>query len=105
MKLSKVYETLTASEVFTYEMADDTGSILPRHRRRITTLINSGLSDLYQRFSIKEGVIELEVSEDKQHYVLSDDVLEILRMTTPEGKVYNLNSVTSQLTPSKRSLR
>ena len=101
MKLSKVYETLTASEVFTYDMADGTGSITPRHRRRITTLINSGLSDLYQRFSIKEGVIGLKVSEDKQHYVLSDDVLEILRMITPEGKVYNLNSVTSQLTPSK----
>ena len=100
MKLSKVYETLAASEVFTYEMADENGNILPKFRRRITTLINSGLSDLYQRFSIKEGVIELEVSEDKQHYVLSDDVLEILRMITPEGKVYNLNSVTSQLTPS-----
>ena len=100
MKLSKVYETLSASEVFTYDMADEDGNILPRFRRRITTLINSGLSDLYQRFSIKEGVIELEVTEDKQHYILSDDVLEVLRMITPEGKVYNLNSVTSQLSPS-----
>lgn len=101
MKLSKVYETLSASEVFTYEMSDENGIILPKHRRRITTLINSGLSDLYQRFSIKEGVIELEVSDSKQHYVLSDDVLEILRMISPEGKVYNLNSVTSQLSLSK----
>ena len=100
MKLSKVYETLSASEVFTYDMADENGNILPKFRRRVTTLINSGLSDLYQRFSIKEGLIELKVTEDKQHYVLSDDVLEILRMITPEGKVYNLNSVTSQLTPS-----
>ena len=100
MKLSKVYETLTASEVFTYDMADDTGSITPRHRRRITTLINSGLSDLYQRFSIKEGVLDLVVTKDVQHYVLSADVLEVLRMTTPEGKVYNLNSVTSSLTPT-----
>ena len=100
MKLSKVYETLTASEVFTYEMADETGSITPRHRRRITTLINSGLSDLYQRFSIKEGVLDLGVTEDVQHYVLSADVLEVLRMTTPEGKVYSLNSVTSSLTPT-----
>ena len=101
MKLSKVYETLSASEVFTYDMADENGNILPKFRRRVTTLINSGLSDLYQRFSIKEGVIELEVTEDKQHYILSDGVLEVLRMTTPEGKVYNLNSVTSQLSPSK----
>ena len=100
MKLSKIYETLAASEVFTYELADEDGDILPRHRRRITTLINSGLSDLHQRFSIKEGVIDLEVTEDKQHYILSDDVLEVLRMTTPEGKVYNLNSVTSSLSPS-----
>ena len=100
MKLSKIYETLAASEVFTYEMADEDGDILPRHRRRITTLINSGLSDLHQRFSIKEGVINLEVTEDKQHYILSDDVLEVLRMTTPEGKVYNLNSVTSSLSPT-----
>ena len=100
MKLSKIYETLAASEVFTYEMADEGGDILPRHRRRITTLINSGLSDLHQRFSIKEGVIDLEVTEDKQHYILSDDVLEVLRMTTPEGKVYNLNSVTSSLSPT-----
>ena len=69
MKLSKIFETLTASEVFTYEMADETGSITPRHRRRITTLINSGLSDLYQRFSIKEGVIDLKVSEDKQQRI------------------------------------
>ena len=97
MKLSKIYETLAASEVFTYELADEDGDILPRHRRRITTLINSGLSDLHQRFSIKEGVIDLEVTEEVQHYVLSDDVLEVLRMTTPEGKVYNLNSVTSSL--------
>ena len=101
MKLSKVYETLSASEVFTYDMADENGNILPKFRRRVTTLINSGLSDLYQRFSIKEGVIELEVTEDKQHYILSDGVLEVLRMTTPEGKVYNLNSVTSHLSPSK----
>ena len=101
MKLSKVYETLSASEVFTYDMADENGNILPKFRRRVTTLINSGLSDLYQRFSIKEGVIELEVTEDKQHYILSDGVLEVLRMITPEGKVYNLNSVTSQLSPSK----
>ena len=100
MKLSKIYETLAASEVFTYELADEDGDILPRHRRRITTLINSGLSDLHQRFSIKEGVVDLEVTEDVQHYVLSDDVLEVLRMTTPEGKVYNLNSVTSSLSPS-----
>lgn len=100
MKLSKVYETLAASEVFTYDMADENGNILPKFRRRITTLINSGLSDLYQRFSIKEGVIDLEVTKNKQHYILSDDVLEVLRMITPEGKVYNLNSVTSQLTPS-----
>lgn len=100
MKLSKIYETLAASEVFTYELADADGDILPRHRRRITTLINSGLSDLYQRFSIKEGVVDLKVTKDKQHYILSDDVLEVLRMTTPEGKVYNLNSVTSQLTPA-----
>ena len=100
MKLSKIYETLAASEVFTYEMADEGGDILPRYRRRITTLINSGLSDLYQRFSIKEGVLDLEVTEDVQHYVLSADVLEVLRMTTPEGKVYNLNSVTSSLTPT-----
>ena len=100
MKLSKIYETLAASEVFTYELADEDGDILPRHRRRITTLINSGLSDLHQRFSIKEGVIDLEVTEDKQHYILSDDVLEVLRMTTPEGKVYNLNSVTSSLSPT-----
>ena len=100
MKLSNIYETLAASEVFTYELADEDGDILPRHRRRITTLINSGLSDLHQRFSIKEGLIDLEVTKDKQHYVLSADVLEVLRMTTPEGKMYNLNSVTSQLTPS-----
>lgn len=100
MKLSKIYETLAASEVFTYELADEDGDILPRHRRRITTLINSGLSDLYQRFSIKEGVLELEVTEDKQHYILSDDVLEVLRMTTPDGKVYSLNSVTSSLSPT-----
>lgn len=100
MKLSKIYETLAASEVFTYELADEDGDILPRHRRRITTLINSGLSDLHQRFSIKEGVVDLKVTEDKQHYILSDDVLEVLRMTTPEGKVYNLNSVTSSLTPT-----
>ena len=100
MKLSKIYETLAASEVFTYELADDDGDILPRHRRRITTLINSGLSDLHQRFSIKEGVLDLKVTEDKQHYILSDDVLEVLRMTTPEGKVYNLNSVTSSLSPT-----
>lgn len=100
MKLSKIYETLAASEVFTYDLADEDGDILPRHRRRITTLINSGLSDLYQRFSIKEGVLDLEVTEDKQHYILSDDVLEVLRMTTPEGKVYNLNSVTSTLSPT-----
>ena len=100
MKLSKIYETLAASEVFTYEMADKDGDILPRHRRRITTLINSGLSDLHQRFSIKEGVLDLKVTEDKQHYILSDDVLEVLRMTTPEGKVYNLNSVTSSLSPT-----
>lgn len=97
MKLSKIFETLAASEVFTYDMADEDGDILPRYRRRITTLINSGLSDLHQRFSIKEGVIELEVTEGVQHYILSDDVLEVLRMTTPEGKVYNLNSVTSSL--------
>ena len=64
MKLSKIYETLAASEVFTYELADEDGDILPRHRRRITTLINSGLSDLHQRFSIKEGVLDLEVTED-----------------------------------------
>lgn len=100
MKLSKVYETLAASEVFTYDMADENGNILPKFRRRITTLINSGLSDLYQRFSIKEGVIDLEVTKNKQHYILSDDVLEVIRMITPEGKVYKLNSVTSQLTPS-----
>ena len=100
MKLSKIYETLAASEVFTYELADEDGDILPRHRRRITTLINSGLSDLHQRFSIKEGVLDLVVTEDKQHYILSDDVLEVLRMTTPEGKVYNLNSVTSSLSPT-----
>ena len=100
MKLSKIYETLAASEVFTYEMADEDGDILPRYRRRITTLINSGLSDLHQRFSIKEGVLDLKVTEDKQHYILSDDVLEVLRMTTPEGKVYNLNSVTSSLSPT-----
>ena len=100
MKLSKIYETLAASEVFTYELADEDGDILPRHRRRITTLINSGLSDLHQRFSIKEGVVDLKVTEDKQHYILSDDVLEVLRMTTPEGKVYNLNSVTSSLSPT-----
>ena len=100
MKLSKIFETLAASEVFTYEMADEGGDILPRYRRRITILINSGLSDLYQRFSIKEGVLDLEVTEDVQHYVLSADVLEVLRMTTPEGKVYNLNSVTSSLTPT-----
>ena len=100
MKLSKIYETLAASEVFTYELADEDGDILPRHRRRITTLINSGLSDLYQRFSIKEGVVDLKVTEDNQHYILSDDVLEVLRMITPEGKVYNLNSVTSSLSPT-----
>lgn len=100
MKLSKIFETLAASEVFTYEMADEGGDILPRYRRRITTLINSGLSDLHQRFSIKEGVIDLVVTEDIQHYILSDDVLEVLRMTTPEGKVYNLNNVTSSLTPT-----
>ena len=100
MKLSKIFETLAASEVFTYEMADEGGDMLPRYRRRITTLINSGLSDLYQRFSIKEGVLDLEVTENVQHYVLSADVLEVLRMTTPEGKVYNLNSVTSSLTPT-----
>lgn len=100
MKLSKIFETLAASEVFTYDMADEGGDILPKYRRRITTLINSGLSDLHQRFSIKEGVIDLEVTKDKQHYILSDDVLEVLRMITPEGKVYKLNSVTSQLTPS-----
>ena len=100
MKLSKIYETLAASEVFTYELADEDGDILPRHRRRITTLINSGLSDLYQRFSIKEGVVDLVVTKDKQHYILSDDVLEVLRMITPEGKVYNLNSVTSSLSPT-----
>lgn len=100
MKLSKIFETLAASEVFTYEMADEDGDILPRYRRRITTLINSGLSDLYQRFSIKEGVLDLGVTKDVQHYVLSADVLEVLRMTTPEGKVYNLNSVTSSLTPT-----
>ena len=100
MKLSKIYETLAASEVFTYELADEDGDILPRHRRRITTLINSGLSDLYQRFSIKEGVVDLVVTKDVQHYILSDDVLEVLRMTTPEGKVYNLNSVTSSLSPT-----
>ena len=100
MKLSKIFETLAASEVFTYEMADEGGDILPRYRRRITTLINSGLSDLYQRFSIKEGVLNLVVTKDVQHYVLSADVLEVLRMTTPEGKVYNLNSVTSSLTPT-----
>ena len=100
MKLSKIFETLAASEVFTYEMADEDGDILPRYRRRITTLINSGLSDLYQRFSIKEGVLDLVVTKDVQHYVLSADVLEVLRMTTPEGKVYNLNSVTSSLTPT-----
>ena len=100
MKLSTIFETLAASEVFTYEMADEGGDILPKYRRRITTLINSGLSDLHQRFSIKEGLIDLEVTKDKQHYVLSDDVLEVLRMITPEGKVYNLNSVTSQLSPS-----
>ena len=100
MKLSKIYETLAASEVFTYELADEDGDILPRHRRRITTLINSGLSDLHQRFSIKEGVLDLKVTEDKQHYILSDDVLEVLRMTTPEGKVYNLNSETSSLSPT-----
>ena len=100
MKLSKIFETLAASEVFTYEMADEAGDILPRYRRRITTLINSGLSDLYQRFSIKEGVLDLGVTKDVQHYVLSADVLEVLRMTTPEGKVYNLNSVTSSLTPT-----
>ena len=100
MKLSKIYETLAASEVFTYELADEDGDILPRHRRRITTLINSGLSDLHQRFSIKEGVVDLEVTEDVQHYILSDDVLEVLRMTTPEGKVYNLNSVISSLSPA-----
>jgi len=99
MKLSKIYETLAASEVFTYELADEDGDILPKHRRRITTLINSGLSDLHQRFSIKEGVLDLTVTKDKQHYILSDDVLEVLRMTTPEGKVYNLNSVTSSLSP------
>ena len=100
MKLSKIFETLAASEVFTYEMADEDGDILPKYRRRITTLINSGLSDLYQRFSIKEGVLDLGVTKDVQHYVLSADVLEVLRMTTPEGKVYNLNSVTSSLTPT-----
>ena len=55
------------------------------------------MSDLYQRFSIKEGVVDLVVTKDVQHYILSDDVLEVLRMTTPEGKVYNLNSVTSSL--------
>ena len=100
MKLSKIYETLAASEVFTYELADEDGDILPRHRRRITTLINSGLSDLYQRFSIKEGVLDLEVTEDKQHYILDGDVLEVIRMTTPEGKVYSLNNVTSSLSPT-----
>jgi len=112
MKLSKIYEALVASEIFTYDLVDDEGSLRNEVKPRINRLINLGLSKLYELFVIREDTLKLNVTSDIQRYFLTcdnaqsknpngyildsdnpfkGDILELLRIKLPDGTVRTLN--------------
>ena len=117
MKLKKIEEALLASEVFTFELAGDNGLLDPKFKQRMYTLINLALSDLHQRFHIREESVLLKANPDIKRYQLipensvltkadgyildtaenpfKGDILEVLRVKLPNQTEHTINQVTN----------
>jgi len=72
MLLSEIFEHLVYGELSTHALAS-TNDIKQADYPRLVTVINSGLLDLYKRFSLKTGEITLELHSEITNYTLHSD--------------------------------
>lgn len=135
MKLMEVFDQLTTSELSQLYMGgSEVGAITEEHYGRVVNHINLGLLDLYKRFYLKEGRIDLVMVPGRSIYPIhskyavssarskepvrflrdtstdkfTDDILKIESVLTDAGKEIPLNDVLDPLsitTTSPTTLR
>lgn len=134
MKLIEVFDQLSTSELSQlYLGGSESGAISEEHYGKVVNHINLGLTDLYKRFYLKEGRIDLAMvpgrsiypihskyavngrSKEPARYLLDtstdrfiDDILKIEAVLTDAGKEIPLNDVLDPLsitTTSPTTLR
>lgn len=110
MKLQEVFEQLTVGEFSQLAIGGGAvGEISEDDQIKVVPHINLALSDLYKRFTLKEGreVIPL-VSGTYLYTPEAKDLLKIERVLTADGDDLNLNDESDPLalaTPTLKTLR
>lgn len=133
LTLEDIFQHLSAGELAQVSMGiEDDGNIPENQRKRITSSINLGLTELHKRFLLKEGKIQVVLQPGMQTYRLhsnfavsnsksnepikylndvdvpfTDDVLNIERIYDHEGNELPLNIIDDPLavrTPTQSSI-
>ncbi|WP_038345661.1 hypothetical protein [Acinetobacter sp. A47] len=111
MKLSDIFDQLAYGELSALAIAAG-DEIDTRQANKIIAHVNLGLTELHKRFLLKRKTLVLQTLADQSRYVLTrkygasaggenpyimdeedpfqDDIIEVLRVTTPEGIEVNL---------------
>lgn len=126
MKLSDVFFSLASGELSQLNLVDSvTGDIHVDKYRQLIAHVNLGLTDLYTRFPLKEGRVNVTLESDRITYPITtredvglfpetgaedfgDDILKIEQVLTSAGKAFSLNDPAdpySCYTPSMTTLR
>ena len=135
MKLIEVFNQLTHGELSNLSIGGrENGEITEENYKGVMAHVNLGLTDLFKRFTLKEGRLQLELQDDQALYSLSskfavngkrsketvryildtvanpfrDDVLKIEQVITDAGCELELNNKSAQyscFTPSAEVLR
>ena len=93
MKLSEVFEYLTAGELSQLAIGGaENGSVDPTDYAKLITHINLGLTALYTRFNLKEQETSLALVPSTRVYVLTPaDLIKVERIYDANGNEWALN--------------
>lgn len=115
--LSEIFEILQGAEFNSLSIVENEGGeahVDTKEYNRLIKLVNAGLAELHKRFNLKSGSVMIQTTEGVPKYVLdskyakstnpdgyildsvedpfTDDILEITRITSLEGRELILNN-------------
>lgn len=122
MKLSEIYEHLQYGELSNLGLTDkETGIIPVENYPKILSSVNLGLKDLYKRFTLKKGLLQMKVVDGQTMYPLrtiyqegnkaptgtvqfilnegvkfDGDVIKVEKVTTDKNRLLGLNDETDK---------
>jgi hypothetical protein len=123
MKLQEVFDQLTYGELSQISIGgNEAGAINPENYNRLIPHVNLGLSQLYKRFSLKEGRLTLELQSGRTIYPINskyavnsksskepvryikdsvaepfkDDILKIEKVIASTGYEFSLNDASDE---------